>query len=596
MPNKARLDFDGNAFDLVEAAVSAAEERQNIRNDQFRKEWWLYLAYKDQSERDPDMPNIALPKLYSMIENKTPRETAAVFGNRPIAPIVARRDTFQPLADLQTEVLDDLLTKAGVWEEGHLAIKMKILYGTALMGCIPYYKRIKERALVPGPQGMQVVEREVHRLRLQLETWAPWEILVDPEATGLREPGDCRYMVKIQLISKRDIMAGYEQGRYPDLDVDRLQNYRGPTSRWRGEHFGHQMLADLGLPAPSDDDDMGVLLRYESPERYIDMWQGEITLRDGDNPFEHGLINASRLIHTLAPHSQNRFWGIGEAQPNEIQLAMLDDLWNLTFAAHGMANQPLVFFRKGAVDPDDIIFDLGRRIPVDTNSDRPIRDDVDVQAGTGLPRDHYMLPQVVERNIDLVSAEFDPSRGEVAVGSQTATEINLLAEQGSKRQEGTIQLAERVFMTDFALKTLRTIDQFASFDDYAEILGPDQAVLMFTASPEDLPGGHNFEFQGSAQVNELFQKRRALGDIAEVLVNSPTARPGGVERTLLKLSNFNQDEVDDMQLTPDEVVRKMQIEIGMQLRQQAQEQENTDKQIESKNNQPAPAKKKEKAK
>jgi len=581
------LDFDGQSEKLVRDAVAHSDEQQSIRNEMFRKFWWMYLAYKDEAERDVDMPNIALPKLFSLIENKTPREAQALFGGQPFAPIKARRGVFQPVADIQVEVLDYLLGQAGLWEEGHLATKIKILHGTSFMNVLPYFDRVIEKKLIQSSNGgFEVGQEIVHRLRLRIETWAPWEVMVDPNAETLSQPDGCRYCIKIQLASKRVLKQRYEQGMYPGLDLDKLDNYSGGNSRWRGEHFGQEMLADLGLPVPSDDNDMGVLLRYESPDRYIDSWMGEVTLREMDNPYNHKKINLSRLPHTLSPHPNERFWGIGEAQPNEIQLAMLDDLYNLTFASHSMLNQPMVFFRKGRINARDIVFDLGRRVPVDSNSDRPIGDDFHVSSGNPLPRDHYMLTDQVERNVDLVAAEFDPSRGETSGGGTTATEVALTNDQGGKRQEGTIQVGENVFKNDFATKTLSIIDQFANFNDYAEIVGPERAVLIYTANPGDLPGGHNYEFKGSAQVNQLFMKGQALATLAPVLMGSEANRPGGIDRKLLELRQFTTDEINSMVLTEDELVQKREIEMAMMMMQQAQEQDNQQKQIENKSNTP----------
>lgn len=563
---KNRLDFDGEPLGLVEAAVASADERQTNRNEQFRKEWWMYTTYIDQSERDPDLPNIQLPKMYSIIEDKCPKETSALFGKTPIAPVVTKREAFRVVGTLQAEMFDDLTRRAGQWVEGHLLTKLKLLYGTSFQNLVPYYEPIVDKRLVRSSVGgFEVEETKAHRLRLAIETWAPWEVMVDAHATTLTKRDGCRYLIKIQLASKRQIRDLYAKGYYPDLDLDRLEQYRGSTSRWRGEHFGHQMLSALGLPTPSDDDDMGVMLRYESPDRYIDLWQGTVVLRDNDNPFQHKKINCSKMMHVMPPHTQNRFWGIGEAMPNEIQISMLNDLWNLTFATHGMANQPMVFYRKGKVIKEDIVFNLGQRVPVSTDSGRPISDDILIHGGQGLPRDHYLLPNAVERNIDMTAATFDPTRGELSPGDQTATEIKMTYSEGAQRQEGTIQLAEYGFMADYSSKGMSIIDQHANFDDKAEIVGDERAVLLFTASPDDLPGGYNFNFKGSSEVRQLFKKRSALGDLADVLMGSPTARPGGYERKMLELSDCTPEEVDDIQLTPEEVVKKQEQEMAMQL-------------------------------
>jgi len=554
------LDWDGEALKLVRNAYDLSAGDQDQYHEQYEKDWLLYLAYGEAI--DPELPNVQLPKLFAIVEQKSAAMTKALFGRRPVIEYTARREEFKEAAEIQTELLDDLLQKARLYVEGSLLSKLSIVYGTSFMNVIPYYKMVTERSVIIDPLtgAPRVIKQKAPRLRLKIETWAPWEILHDPAATGLEDPDDCRYVIKVQIASKSQIRRMAEMGAYPDLDLDKLEEQATDSIMDVADHWGREMLQAYGLSDKADDDDIGVLLRYESPERYVDIWNGGIVLRDIDNPYEHGQINLSRMVHVTNPHTQARFLGIGEAKPNEVQISMLNDLWNMTFAAHGLMNQPVIMYRSDAIDDaDDLVWSLGNRIPLSSTSDRPISDDVIVSAGTGLPKEHYLLPQAVERNIDLAAGEFSPNRGEVG-DSDTATEFVGAMDMGAQRNEESTRLGELVFLADFGPKASAIVEQFSNLNDVIEIVGQEKAMKLLSANPADLPGGFNFNFKGSDMVANLVAKQAALRAMAEVLMVSPAARPGGVERALLELHDFRFDEIEKMLMTDEELAIKLQQE------------------------------------
>ncbi len=579
--SRTSLDFDGSPKALLHGAIALAEDHHIARNSQFERDYLQYLAYKDLMDINPDLPHISLPKMLSICEQKAPADTDALFGRRPVFPFTSKRKEFKRVAEIQTAVYDDLMAKAGIYVEGATLVKMKILYGTSYMNQLPYYESVTEKKMVRDSLGgVRVKTTTAPRLRLKLETWAPWEVYVDPYAKNLRDYDGCRYIIKVQLCSKRMIKELYAKGAYPQLDLDKLDAHKGTSSRHRGDHWGLKMLASYGLSVPADDDDMGLLFRYESPDRYVDSWMGETTLRDGPNPWKHKRINLSKITHIRLPHTQEQFYGMGEAKINEVQCAMLDDLWAMTFGAHGMLGQPMIFYRKGAVKKRDLIFGLAQRIPVAGDTNRKIQDDVMIHSGDGLPTSHYILPDKVERNIDLAAGQFGPGRGELSGQENTATEVLETADQGDKRQEQSIKLGEHEFGIDFSGKGTSIVEQFGNLEDYIESVGEEDALNLITANPADLPGGHNMDFKGSGMVAQVFRKQRAIVAVAPLVQESGVARPGGVARKALQLFEFDTDEVEDMMLNQEEIEIMQQQQalialagIGLQSEEQKQIQQ-----------------------
>lgn len=566
---KQFIDFDGDAVDLVRDTYTQASGYQSPLMEQYRRDWLGFLAYKDMSERDPDMPNVTMPKLMSIVETKSPGTIDSLFGRRPIIPFTSKREEFEKAAEVITDVFDELLHKAGIYVEGSLLTKIKTTYGTAYMNVIPWYEKIREKSWVIDSMGMpKLQERETYRLRLKIETWAPWEILHCPFATTLMTEEGCRYVIKIQLASKRGIKKLAMKGGYPNLDLDLLDRSPSYGVHYREGHWGHKLLAAYGIAEPIEDQDMGIILRYESPERYADIWVGggvEVELRDGGNTFAkenggHGLINLSKISHIMPPHTQWRWYGIGEAKTNEIQIAMLNDLMNLAFRAHGLQNQPVVFFRKGKLDVDEIVFGVGRRIPVKTNDERPISDDVLIHEGRGLARDHYLLQDKVERNIDLAANQFAPGRGELTDTDNTATEIAVTEEKGSIQEEQGIKLNEHEFIDDFGRKGTSIIEMASNNADIAEIVGDERAMQVWSLNPNDLPGGYNMEFKGSGRVRQLALKQRSMRLLAPVIQGSEVKRLGGFERMILDVHDVSDKDIDKLILTDEEIAQQQQRE------------------------------------
>ncbi len=554
------VDFDGNALKLVQDAYDLAKDGQSTRNSQYLKDYKLYSGYPDPIDRDPDAPQVFIPKIFSNVEIKAARDTKLLFGTRPYIPFEARRKEFRLVSQVQTEVLDELLDRGGFFDRGLIATKLKNLYGTSFLECIPYFETITQKQLVPEmvfgrpTGGVQMVESQVPRLRFRLTAFAPWEIYVDPAATGLEEMGACRFVIKIQVVSRRGIIKLAQAGGYPNIDVEKLMKNPGQVSSQGDKNWGKVMLNEIGLSSTMEDEDLGILMRYESEERYIDVWNGNIELRAIDNPYNHKLINLSRFPHVYDAHNQNKFWGIGEAKPNEILQHMLNDLMNMTLRNHEQMNQGMIYYREDAVDPNALVRTAGNRIAVDASNDRPISDSIFESPGNPLPRDHYALPEMIERTMDLTAGVFDIQRGESAQKQTTATESALRKESGDARHEVNIRVGEHVFLKDIGKKSLSHIDQFGTMDDIVEIVGAERAMQMIWANPSDLPGGYNFTFKGSDRVTNVLIKQRNWRELLPILLQIPNILPGKLAEKILQVFEIDDADTREMLMSDEQVM------------------------------------------
>lgn len=559
----AHLDFDGEPLKLVEDAFTMAQSQQQVRNNQYQRDWQNFMGWVDMTKRNPDQANVFVPKPFIIVETKVPRNVRSVVGMRPYIPFESSRDEYRYQSQLMQTMLDELLYRGGMYSKYNDAAKIKTLYGTSFVEAIPHYDQVIQKMVVPDEYGQPTITEEVvYRLRLRLRVYAPWEIYADPYALNLEEKDACRFVVKIELVSRRQLIRLAQQGAYPDLDVELLSSVHASDSQDKAKHWGFAMLANLGIPLPEGDDDMGVLMRYESPERYIDIWNGLIPLRDIDNPYKHSKINLSRHKHTSDAHPQNSFWGMGEMKPNEILFAMNNDAWNMTLNSHQLHNQPTTYYRKDAVHPDALVRTAGNRIAIDAANDRPISDSIEDAPMHPLPRDHYMIPHELERMIDMTSGIYDMQRGESPVKQSTASEAAMRREAGDIRLELEIRNSE-AFLADLGDKCLSHIDQFSTIEDKVEILGQEAAMHLEYANPNDIPGGYNYRFKGSARASNQLTKQRNIKELSQILLNVPNILPGEFSKLILQIHDFDESEINRI-IIPDQVMQQMQQQQAQQ--------------------------------
>lgn len=580
------IDFDdtseGGALKLYRAAYDQADEVQLSRDNQCERDYQMFHAFLDMSLRNPERANIAIPKIYSIVMTKVPREVRAAIGRRPYIPFDAKRDEYKDAASLQVKMLDQLLYQAGFGGEFVLLDMLKTVYGTAFMEARPYYQQDIQRVVVPqmmeGPPGFgptftgyEIVNQPVLRLKFELTTYAPWELRFCPMATSLSTPNGCRYAIKIRIVSKRAIRKIAEEGGYgTDFDADLLDAFPNEYSNEVTKHRGLQILQNMGLPAPGQDSDIGILFRYESPDRYIDVWNDHVVLRDGDNPYAkkdggHGLINLSRCIHNVDPHTQAVFWGNGEVKINEVLGSMLSDTFALTMDNHQFMNVGKTYYAVGrGVSPEQLVHQMGNMIGFDLKPNEKINDLIQEDRGQELPTAHYAIPKILEDYMDLVSNSFPVMRGEEVTGDHTLGEISMLREAGDSRTELNVKIIEDIFLADMGHKGLCHMDQWARHEDRVEMLGEEDAMALIFLNPRDLPGGYDFIFGGSDRVVNQVIRQRNLLELDARMSASPYLKERPWVELLLEAHDLG-DEEENVLLTEEEFAIKQQQELQIQM-------------------------------
>lgn len=574
------IDYDDTSPDggvrLCNAAAEQAFGVQSQRNDAWERLYMRFHCKHDMTHRNVDRANLKLPKDYAVIMGKSPREVHALFGSRPYIPFDSKNkdENIKEVARLQSDMLDELLYKGGFKQKAALWDMLKMLYGTGYMEAIPFFQDDIVNSIVPQqvmtPMGPQVIgyarqTEAVKRLRLKLQVFAPWEVLVDPYATSLAEPGCCRYVIKLRVVSKRQLKKMIEAGAYKGIDpkqIDDLPDSREDQEKWVGQHI----LAKRGLDQRDSDQDIGLIMSYESEERYIDVFDGRLELRDRDNPFDkmqggHGLINLSKMVHNLDPHTDDHYWGNSEIEAVE-QLSMLhDDLFNMTMDNANFMLQGKTY-HDANIPSEDLVHQAGAKIAIDLLPGERVSDKVEDSFGQSLPSDFYRLQDVVSEYHDIATGHSRPNYGQQLQGQHTATEHMDIAQSGDERQELNVALAETA-LSDLGHKCLCHIDQFARPEDKVELVGEEGAMMLAMSHPKDLPGGWDFKYRGSdAVMNQALKQQNLTGMYQAGFKDSPFVRRGELESDMLYAFNMG-DRVDAI-IRSEEEVMQMQMMMAQQ--------------------------------
>ncbi|MEW6110619.1 MAG: hypothetical protein AB1664_00690 [Thermodesulfobacteriota bacterium] len=547
---------DADGLKVINSAFSQAREYLTPRLKQYQRNDQLFNGFIDMTTRDPDRSNVFIPKIAQIIKTKVPRSVKALSGQRPYIPFTSRRQEFSDGVRVWSDYIDSLL-EDGYWmPQLTIADMIAHVHGTAYVDFTPKLERYTK--YLPG---MQTVE--AYRLALVIKAWAPWEVYPDPFATGLELPGQCRYLVKIQLASRRQIKALAAQGAYPGLDFDKLADNRYAMGTDNipgyGNHPGLDMLKAIGINNPMFDADIGILMRYESDGRYIDSWNGVLPLRDVPNPYPCRCIHTARVVHGIQPHTQNQFHGTGDVKPNEILAELLNDMFDQAMNSWNLMDQPVTYYDKNAFSgpANQLVRTLGNKIPMDVPRDRRIQDVVFESFGHELPASHFNVLSLIRDFMDMGSQSTPISRGEISDEDPTATEIGLASERSADAQELDVRLSEHLTLRSFGRKLIDTVCSMASViaHDIVERVGLERATAALMMNPLGIPGGINMTFKGSDRVQNMAMKQRQWLLLADKLMALGSTDPSLLSRKLVEV--FGEDSPEVMQMIYSPQVRMM---------------------------------------
>ncbi len=574
------LDFDGagpeNALKLVKDAYDRSKSTQTARKEQWKQDYLLYSSYINMAERDPDRANVFIPEIWAIVKQKVPVDVKALAMMRPYFPFTSKRKDFKGVCSAWVDYLDDSVDKANYFLHLSTAALLKTVYGVSFMDSTCYYEPVDTIYLERDISG-RIVKRVVPswRMRMRIQAFAPWEVFVDPMARNLEELGGCRYVIKPGFVSKREIVRMAKGGYYPDFDLQRFldDDAKGESGLRTGaneDHWGFEILSQIGLQMPELDDDICMMLRFETPERFVDVLNSRYILRDGDNPHKHKRINLSRFLHEMDAHTQNQFWGTGECKPNEVMQDILNTLWDQMLDKGNVGGDPVTYYNKNVFkDANRLVRSLGNKIPADMPPNTDIRSAFVESYGQPVSGGDMAIIEAARDIMHMTAGKYPPQMGE-PTKNVLATGINQAQTASSERQELNVRLAEESFLRDFGGKAMSNAAQYAMEDDLVEVLGNEQAALALVGSPGELPGGFKWQFRGSGMVTAQMIKQRNMKDLSPELMGIPNVMKGVWAELLVDAHDVCDEETKKRLIVSDELYIQVQAAL---VQQQKAEQE-----------------------
>lgn len=548
-----KINFDPKQGDekqvreFFRSFFESSRKAQRYKHEEFQRVYNMYKLSKDMTNRDPNRSNLMVPKMYSTIETIVPVYVDALLGLRPYIPIELTNQKNSGIGDSQTLLLDTILHDSDFFWEAVKWIKYTLMYGTGFMECVPIYEKKTIKTMKPQfvtdargnptPAGSTPVTETYNLLKLKIRAYAPWQIYRDPTANTI---DDSRGIIKFRgMISRRQIREMAKMGAFPDFDLDKL---KPGESDYKDDEWSKNMARDIGVDMPEEDDDVGIWTSYESKGRYIDMWNFQHVLRDGDNPYNHNKINLTRAVNTPDPNDHNDWFGIGEGRPIEDLCHALNDAWNQTIDNHNQINEGVIFYDEDALSVDQLVMVAGNRIPVTPELGKTIQDSIYERPQRGLPRDHYAIPDTFDRMADETSGVHEVTRGESSRKVQTAREAILLKQAGDSRIKLKIKMGEQMGLKDFGEKAISIIDQFSTPRDVISRIGLEAASKLPTVNPENVDGGYQFAFKGSGRMADAQIKRQDAKDLFQLMAGNTTIRQDWLANFVLERFEVSDQE------------------------------------------------------
>lgn len=552
---------------LVQRTWEISDVFQKLKFDEYSRADEDYRGHQDLTNRDPYLAYPSSPLPYSIIESQTARDIASLFSKTPFVPLGSLLDEHSDNARNLQDTLQCLFDLGNFKQEMTVAGKMRRLYGLSYIESLPFYDEVSvmEPFVVEAggvPIRADEEKQTVRRFRLKFNSYAPWEIFRDPYAKTL---ADARWVIKVTLASRRDLEQRAKRGDFGDnFDMSKLSDGQGPT-KVPSDDWGQRMRQNLKLTSPQGDSDIGFWLRWESKDRYIDVWDFKSVLRDlqGDKlPYNHKRVNLSALVNNYDPNPAMRFDGISELKPVESTIAM----HNMTLAqllnSHSMHNHKVLLYQKGKVAADQLVMRPGGRIEVTgLLGGQRLQDAVAEIPLAPLPSDAYAIPQMLEGMIRVAVGVFEQDEGQQGK-TQTATGDAIRRQQSDSRKGMTISMFEWE-LEDIAKICFSHMEQFMEEPDWASIIGQERAKQMRFTNPNLIPGGCRYHFTGADRASEQLVKRRELIDLISIV---------GPKMALLKklFDQYNWTESEFEELVAEFQQEQQQ---ATQAQEQAQETE-----------------------
>ena len=515
---------------------------------------------------DAEGIQVHLNRLLGAVEHNLPRDASALWPQRPYIPIEAKNKLeYGEHAKIKQKVVDAQMDRAQFFIHGTDCLKMAETYGTAFMEVLwnVWVENISDREIERDPRTNQIVnlgrtQRKMLRDGLGFRGRGPWEVFAHPVGSTL---DDKLWVCTKDLISVAEAERLIDIGKWtlPD-DVERSDLKKGPDDKY--SKWADQWNRDM---QPFSDDisgDVGVLCRLYSEGRWLTTWNYNILFQDTEN--QH--INMTARTKPMAMLRLNtrvgaqRFYGQGIWEKIRDLASLDDDLMSIFIDTLLKQNARWFMYDDEYVDHEDLKAEHGGLIRIKghgqiDNFDKAVRV-LDVPpVDKSLMEGHNLLQETEDDR----KGQQDISRGIAPSPKQTLGGSQMLAEASGVRQGFTARYLEMTFMVDLSYLATKKCSENMSVIQMVDDGGVtfEEAVMVKTPDPEDIPGGFDYAFEGSDRVARRKEKHEKLIEAWNLVGNHPFMANGPGALYTIKQILESTESFDPNQLR--EIEESMQM-------------------------------------
>lgn len=534
-------DFEANVIHTLNRILEDWKAARAGLELHWRECWAMYFGTKNaedfmrsiiQIESVGDVGkdwrhHVSQAKAYDIVETAIPYFKSASFPNedwfdlQPVVPIPGDdlEMYIKVLKQFVKEKLDNSMFK-NVWE---LFLRQLTVCGTSIIA-LPWRletRQTTKTVRVRGEWQDELVDMDVEKVIYNAPDMSVedvFDVWLDPDSD---DPNRADMIRRFTL--KRGQVARLVQDKvYDRAKLSDVQTLR-PWKRGR-EDNRQDVDTFYGLETSALTTDTLEIFEYwgclevQDEELYdvVVTWSGDRLLRIETNPYRGG---RPFVIGRYTPIPKSPY-GWGMLSPIMGNLHELNILANSRLDGLEITLQPTFLLRNdGTVDPNDVVAEPGRVIPVaDVDGIRQLITNNEFAAVS--MQEEQIREQLIERRTGTSSfVGTAPGRSGERV---TASEVEATQSAGGNRLSGVYELIERESLLTVVQRTYEYAQQFQGYNEVVPVQGKDSKELLYaTVGPMELAYDMKVKPIGAKHIANKEYGIRQMTDWLAVMNSNP---------------------------------------------------------------------------
>jgi len=443
--------------------------------DRWKRYYKLYRNWRD-SGNTAFKSNIFVPYIFSIVESVVPKMLGTIFNVRPIISVIPRKGAAEDMSKLLETLLEYQL------DEDQLELFTKVLeffkecsiYGSSFCKVIPKFNSDEAASFN----------------YIDVEPIDLFHVFPDYRAKSIRR---MKYIMQLEYADYDELLKLEEQGFYKN--VKDLIGYC--ESQQTVDAYKKERLTDIGILEDYGFDSSRKtieLIEYWDREKMYIIAAKKFVIKEEENPLG-GLLP---FIMSRYVPVQHELYGIGIPEIAESLQEELNSVRNQRMDnVNLILNRMFVVNKYADIDFDSLISYPGNVILTnDVNAVVPLKTDDITKAA-------YMEEDIIKKDIDNATGEWEYSRGATPPRRETATGIVRLQQASNIRFDTVVKMLEFTVLRSIAKMFLWLDFHFLEPKEFARIVGAEEFVkyngqLFYEQDIDEVLKMYNFQPMGSS--------------------------------------------------------------------------------------------------